>query len=306
MSAAPPSGEQIELALGDQRAVIVEVGGGLRSYEVAGRAILDGYGPEEICSGGRGQPLIPWPNRTRDGRYEWGRRSYQLDLSEPGLANAIHGLVRWRNWTSQERSEASVVMRHVLHPSPGYPWTVELELSYELSEAGLTVTTRATNAGGGPAPFGVGFHPYLSALGADAIDGCSLALPAATRLLADERSIPTAREAVAGTAFDFRESRPIGALVLDDCFTELSRDGEGVARVMLTSGSGDSSSVLWVDSAYEFVMVFSGETLAPAARRRGLAVEPMSCAPNALQSGDGLARLEPGATFVARWGLSCS
>ena len=69
------SGEQIEIAHGEQRAVIVEVGGGLRTYTAAGDALLDGYGAEEMSSSGRGQVLIPWPNRIQDGSYTLRRRA---------------------------------------------------------------------------------------------------------------------------------------------------------------------------------------------------------------------------------------
>ena len=62
-----PSGKQFELAHGDQRAVVVEVGGGLRSYSAGGRELLDGYGADEMCASGRGQVLLPWPNRIEDG-----------------------------------------------------------------------------------------------------------------------------------------------------------------------------------------------------------------------------------------------
>jgi aldose 1-epimerase len=49
-----PSGQQIEIVLGDQRAVVVEVGGGLRSYQAGRRELLDGYGADEMCSLGPG------------------------------------------------------------------------------------------------------------------------------------------------------------------------------------------------------------------------------------------------------------
>jgi aldose 1-epimerase len=299
-----PSGEQIELANGDQVAVVVEVGGGLRAYAAAGREILDGYGSEQIADGARGQPLLPWPNRTRDGRYEWEGRELQLTLSEPSVANAIHGLVRWRNWIARERSDAAVTMTHVLHASLGYPWTLELELRYELLDEGLVVSSRATNAGASPAPFGIGFHPYLRGPDTETVDGCTLSLPAATRLVADERSIPVSSEPVEGTAFDFREAGAIGDLALDHCFTDIDRGADGIGRVTLAGLAAQTT--LWFDAAYTYVMVYSGDTLASAARRRGLAVEPMSCAPNALQSGAGLVALEPGDTHTARWGISPS
>ena len=301
---APPSGEQIELHFGEQRAVVVEVGGGLRCYEVGERAVLDGYREDQICSGGRGQPLIPWPNRVCDGRYEWDGQAFQLDISEPALANAIHGLLRWRNWTVRERSATRVVMAHVLRPSSGYPFALELSLDYTLDEGGLTVAAQATNVGATDCPFGVGFHPYLIPPGTELVDDCLLSLPAATRLNADARSIPRSREPVADTPYDFSSSQRIGDLVLDSCFTDLGRDADGLARVVLESQIGGERTELWLDAGYPFVMLFSGDTLTGAERRRGLAVEPMSCAPNAFQSGDGLVRLEAGETHVALWGVA--
>ena len=78
-----PSGEQIEIADGDQRAVVVEVGGGLRSYQLGGGDVLDGYGTAELSTSGRGQVLLPWPNRLEGGTYEFGGRRHQLPLDEP-------------------------------------------------------------------------------------------------------------------------------------------------------------------------------------------------------------------------------
>jgi len=88
-----PSGEQVEIALGDQRAVLVGVGGGLRSYAIAGSDVIDGYGIGEMSTSGRGQVLIPWPNRLADGRYRFDGIDYQVPLTEPEKHNAIHGLL---------------------------------------------------------------------------------------------------------------------------------------------------------------------------------------------------------------------
>src|SRR5262252_10827573 len=116
-----PSGEQIEITVGDQRAVVVEIGGGLRSYSAGGRDLVDGYGANEMSSSGRGQALIPWPNRLEDGSYEFDGRRHQLPLNEPEHCNAIHGLVRWSTWTATERQPHQVVMEHILYPQPGLP-----------------------------------------------------------------------------------------------------------------------------------------------------------------------------------------
>jgi aldose 1-epimerase len=300
-----PSGEQFELHWGGQRAIVVEVGGGLRSYEAAGRTILDGYGAQERCSGARGQVLTPWPNRLRDGTYEWDGASHQLDISEPALNNAIHGLVRWRNWTAKARELHRVVLAHVLHPQPGYPFAISLEIAYELSDRGLGVTTTARNIGVQSAPYGVGFHPYLLAPGSDRINESILTLPAETRLLTDAGAIPEARTDVANGPFDFRMGRVVDGMVLDTCYTDLERDSSSAARIVLASAGGQTTT-LWLDPAYRFVMAYSGDTLPRADRRRGLAIEPMTCAPNAFQSGDGLVTLQPGEVHTARWGLEAA
>jgi aldose 1-epimerase len=143
----PPSGEQITIAARDQEAVVVEVGGGLRSYSVGGRELVDGYRSDEMSSSGRGQVLIPWPNRLQDGSYEFHGQRHQLSLNEPERRNAIHGLVRWSVWTATEREPHRAVMEHVLYPQPGYPFSLRISIEYTLSDSGLQVRTTGTNLG---------------------------------------------------------------------------------------------------------------------------------------------------------------
>ena len=292
-----PSGLQIELAHGDQTAVVVGVGGGLRGYWVGDEPVLDGYGDDELCSSGRGQLLAPWPNRVQDGSYEFGGRTLQLALDEPERQNAIHGLVRWVEWAVETRDASRAVLQHRLHPSPGYPFTLDLRVEYSLDDDGLTARIEARNAGTEACPYGVGFHPYLSA-GGGLVDELELTVPAGTALVSDERSIPVDSKPVEGTELDFRAAKPIGAVQLDHCFTDLARDADGRARVEL-----GGRAALWVDESYPYLMVFTGDAL-PDVARRGLAVEPMTCAPNAFRSGDGLIRLEAGQAHVATWGIA--
>lgn len=296
----PPSGEQIELVLGEQRVCVVEVGGGLREYTVGGRPILDGYEFGQICSGARGQVLIPWPNRLCGGSYAFEGIRHQLDISELERQNAIHGLVRWRSWTVHERADAKVVMRHLLHPQPGYPFALDLAIEYSLSQHGLSVKVNATNVGLNACPYASGAHPYLT-VGTPLIDDATLVVPANSRLAVNERMIPTSIEAVADSRYDFRQSREIRRTRLDTCYTDLLRDGDEFARVELASGN--YSVTLWMDQEYRYLMIFSGDSLPSSERRRGLAVEPMTGAPNAFQSRDALLRLEPGECHTATWGI---
>jgi aldose 1-epimerase len=295
------SGEQFEIAFEDQRAVVVEVGAGLRSYSVGGHDVLDGYRVDEMSPSGRGQVLVPWPNRLQDGQYEFGGRQHQLALTEPEAHNAIHGLVRWGAWRVAEREPHRVVMEHALHPQPGYPFSLELRLEYTLSESGLEVRTRATNVGDDACPYGAGAHPYLT-VGTDTVDPVELHAPGATMLQSDDRGLPVGREPVDGTEHDFRRPRTIGSTVLDNCFTDLDRGDDGLARVRLRDPANDSVVTLWVDESYSYLMLFTGDPL-PDVNRRSLAVEPMTCPPNAFRSGEALIRLEPGDSTTGAWGI---
>lgn len=300
----PPSGEQIHLRHGGQHAVIVEVSGGVRSFDVDGRRLIDGYGEHKMCSGGRGQLLVPWPNRIRDGRYDFDGDTLQLPLSEPDKHNAIHGLLRWRNWGVHERSENAVVMEIALHPRSGFPFALHVAASYRLDDTGLSCTVTARNIGDRRAPYGMGVHPYLCIDGEETVDGCWLEAPGARRLRTDEQSIPVSDAAVAGTEYDFRIARQVGDVVLDTAFTDVTAESDGRTWVRLWSPARDRGVAIWMDATHPYYMLFTGDTLEPARRRRSVAVEPMTCAPNAFASGDGVIVLEPGQSTASSWGIT--
>jgi galactose mutarotase-like enzyme len=293
--------DHVEIAASDQRAAVVLLGGGLRAYEASGRALLDGFPAGSAPTSGRGQVLLPWPNRLEDGEYEFDGRLHRLPLTEPERRNAIHGLVRAEEWEIAAQESHRVVLRHGLEPRPGYPFALDVSIEYALGPDGLTVTTTATNAGADACPFGSGQHPYIR-LGTDLVDSLVLRAPGRTVLLEDERRLPRGREPVDGTELDFRRPRALGAARLDDAFTDLERGADGRARVELRDPVSRAGLDLWVDESYRYLMLFTGDDL-PDVARRSLAVEPMTCPPNAFRSGEDLVRLEPGESHVSVWGL---
>jgi len=297
-----PTGEQIEISRDDQTAVAVEVGGGLRQYRAGGRPVLDGYDALEICDGDRGHLLVPWPNRLRDGSYDWAGRRLQLPLSEPERGNAIHGLARWTRWQVIERSAARAILGLDLPARLGYPFMLRLRVEYALEAEGLVVSQSATNVGTEACPYGAGAHPYLLP-DTDNLDPAKLQVPAQSRLIVDERQIPVGIAPVEGTPFDFRAPRLIDGIELDTAYTDFDRGGDGLASVRLEAPAGRGVK-LWVDASIAYLMVFTGDTLDQPRRRRSLAVEPMTCAPNAFQSGEGLRILQPGETFRCTWGIT--
>lgn len=283
----------------------MEVGAALREFEVGDVPILDGFALDRMPDGGRGQPLLPWPNRLADGRYEFNGRSLQLPIDEVGRNNATHGLTRWLNWRLGSHTDARVELELILHPRPGYPFTLGLQIAYTLDDAGLAVHTHAQNLGKEPLPFGAGQHPYFT-LGTALVDEIELCIPAASRLEVDEaRRLPTGRALpVGGTAFDFRAPCQVGALLLDECFSDLSRDADGKVRVTLSTPDGARRLMVWMAEPYRYVQAFSGDTLAPERRRRGLAIEPMTCPPNAFRSQTDLLVIEPEAAVDLAWGVN--
>ena len=303
--AAPgPTGGSWRLVRGEQSAEVVQLGGALRDYVVNGRPVLDGFSTGTGITGGRGQLLVPWPNRVGGGRYRFDGTELQLPLTEVEKDNAIHGLLRWTLWEPIARTDASVMLGTTLCPQPGYPFLLDVRVEYRLGPDGLGVTVRATNTGDGPAPYGVGQHPYLT-VGTDLVDSAVLTVPARTLLRTDDRGLPIGQEPVDGTPYDFRTARPIGDLRLDTAFTGLDRDPDGRAIVRLAHPSGLRGVDLWLGDGTRWVQVYTGDTLAePERRRRGVAVEAMSCPPDAFRSGTDLTVLQPGAPHVLRWGLS--
>ena len=297
----PPSGEQHEIRHGDQVAVATEVGATLRSYSAGGLEVLDGFAVDEPSSAGRGQVLAPWPNRLDGGLYTFHGRQGVAAIDEPELGNAIHGLVRWLPWRLGSRTEDAVALGCVLHPQPAYPWRLELSVEYRLGADGLAVTTRAANASAVPAPFGVGFHPYLRV--GIRVDDARLTIPASRRLTTNDRALPVGEGDVAGTEFDFAAGRPIGATRLDTCFMGLAREPDGRSHTRLETG--DSGIEVWADAAFRYVQAYTGDTLEPAVRRRqGVAIEPMTCPPNAFAAGVDVIGLDPGAAWSGAWGIA--
>ncbi|MDX6326098.1 MAG: aldose 1-epimerase [Nocardioidaceae bacterium] len=290
----------MELFWGAHRVVVVEVGGGLRSYRYDGEDVLDGYSVDEVAPAARGQLLIPWPNRLHGGRYTWDGQEHVVPMDEPDQQNALHGLARWSSWTAEQPSPRGVSMKLVLRPQPAYPFTLALETAYQLGEQGLTVTMRATNIGDSDAPYGCGAHPYLTA-GTERIDDALLQVPARSWLPTGPAQIPLGVESVEGTAYDFREQRPVGRVHLDHAFTDLDRDAEGRATVRLAAPGGRQVE-LWVDEQFTYLEVFTGDPLPDGRRRRSLGLEPMTCPPNAFVTGE-VRRLRPGDTTTATWGI---
>ncbi|MCV2491222.1 aldose 1-epimerase family protein [Geodermatophilus sp. YIM 151500] len=289
---------EVQLSAGAARLAVDLCGGGLRELVVGDWAVLDGYPAGTVPDGRRGGVLLPWPNRIRDGRWRWEGQDLQLDVASPEKPTAMHGLLSWQPWTVVAADGAAVTVGTVVEPRSGYPFRLATAIDYALAPDRLTVTVRVRNEGNGAAPFGAGMHPYLS-VGATAdgdVDDAELAVPARTALDLDG-GLPTGGR----SPFEGAVGR-LGGRALDDAVTDLVRDGDGWARTTLRGAAGTLE--LAVDPTWRWLQLYTGDTLPEGQRRRSVAVEPMTCPPNALADGVDLVVLAPGEAWAGTWSLA--
>lgn len=294
-------GDEYELRHGEYSAVVTQVGAGLRVLRHGGTDLVLGYDAEQVRPRYRGALLVPWPNRVVDGSYRFDGEELQLDLTEPERGHAIHGLVAWSRFDLLESAASSVLLGHEVVARTGYPFRVQVRARYELSDDGMRCTVSARNVGRRRAPYGVGAHPYLLG-GPGRVDDWQLKVPAdRVQQVTGERLLPQGLVEVAGTDLDLRLGRTVGTTELDHAFTALTADPDGRVRATVTGPGGTGVEVEWDPEVQPWVQVHTADLPDPAESRRGLALEPMTCPPDAFSSGVDVVVLEPGEEHVAAW-----
>jgi aldose 1-epimerase len=296
-----PTGIQHTLTLGDQHAVIASVGASIREYRVGDRDVVLPFDEDAMAPAYSGAVLAPWPNRLRDGEYERDGVTYEVPVNEHGRSTALHGLVSHTSFDVVEQSDdgTSVALEHTTVPTPGYPWSVRIRATYTLTAGGLSVRTAAQNIGPGPAPYGVGVHPWLSP-GTAPVDECTLTLAAARHVDVDQRLLPTGDRPVSGVN-DLRAGTPLRGVAFDDAWVDVERADDGLTWARLASSDGRTVAV-WADAGCMAWQVCTGDGI-PRIERRGVAVEPMSCIADAFRTGVDLVELSGDAVHELNWGL---
>lgn len=307
MTSIPLSGTQHTLRSGEYEATIASIGATLRRLTHAGRELTLSFDADTVRPSFRGATLAPWPNRVAAGTYDFAGDTYVLPIADDGRPNALHGLASWLDFAVVTASDDRVTLAATIVPQAGYPWRVRVETTFTLAADGLTQTVVATNESGESAPFGTGPHPYLVA-GPSALDTWTFALDAGQVLdVTPDTLRPVALVDVAGsTRFDWRAPRVLGDAAVDHAFTGI---GAHVARV--TDPTGTGVEMTW-DAVCSWVQVYTCDQPGGSANpvhRTGLAVEPMTCAPDAFNADNydydtGLQILAPGAQSTASWRIS--
>ncbi len=297
-----PNGLVLTLRAHGYTAQVATVGAAVASLEYQGRALVRSFDPDGVRPVYTGALLAPWPNRVIDARYRWDGTEHQLAITEPARGHALHGLVVNTDFQLVEHSESSVQMSTLVPVQEGYPAAVRLDVEFTLGSEGLRTVATVTNHGPGDVPFGWGSHSYLVAPGGS-VDEWILHLPAENvQLTEGERLIPrgTVRTGEQAPELDFQTPRPLGSTFIDHAYTGLQAIPSGAYRVSVTDASGVGSQMTW-DQACPWVQIHTADRPEPELNRTGLAVEPMTCPPDAFNTGEDVVRLVPGASHEAAW-----
>jgi aldose 1-epimerase len=310
MSTAVTPDSEILLSCEHQRAVVSPWGASLRRYfllEADGKEtdLVWGYSGAAGKKGGQGDVLIPFPGRVAGGRYRFDDQALQLDCNDKEGPNAIHGFVRGLPWSVHDQSASSVVFQVRLEEAEyarrGYPFSLEVRLTYHVGTEGLSCAFRIHNVGRKPAPVGVGFHPYFT-VGTTGIDEAEVKIPASDYLEFNEQLAPTgAVLPAADTEWDYREYRKIGSRRFNHCYLHLIRDAAGYSTASLRHPRNGLTIDVAMDRAFTALVVYTGDAI-PGAARQALALEPMTCATDAFNHPEwGLTKLAADQTFEGRY-----
>jgi aldose 1-epimerase len=220
--------------------------------------------------------LFPFPNRIRDGRFNWGGKTRQLPLNDSTGKNAIHGFSVNAAW-QPTANDATLTGRLDL---PGdaalWPSAATLVVEYQLSSNVLQVTARVTSHAE-TLPFGLGYHPYFSVapFGGDA----ALVVLAAEQMWELQDNLPTGRRVPPRPDKDMRAGLPFASLALDDAYTNLTpkpaTNGLGWIGGLRHPQHGRHLD-LFVSPAFREVVAFTPP------HRRAVCLEPYTCTTDAV------------------------
>jgi aldose 1-epimerase len=242
--------------------------------------------------------LFPFPNRVNEGSYAYNGQIFELNINEIDRGHALHGFV-WNKpfeVTRKEsnRDKAEVWMEYEeKNIQPYFQFTYLIKVVVSLSVNGLKVSTIVTNTSANTMPYGLGWHPYIQMNG-KSIDELNVNFPSGEILELDEVMIPTGNTKQLHAAKD----EPLAGQELDQCI-HLNGKEIGAVVCIYDPASGTAINV-WQRKGHEGYHFL--QTYTPP-HRKSIAIEPQTCAPDALNNKKGLLYLEPQQSHEFEWGI---
>jgi aldose 1-epimerase len=214
--------------------------------------------------------MLPFPSRVRDGRFTFGEETFTVDPPR-------HGMVRDKAWTVVETGSSDggawVTSRvdardHAEKILSQFPFPFVVDVTYGLRGAVLDMVTVVTNVGDRPMPFGFGIHPYFRRP-----ERGTLSVPADARWELEKDLLPTGRIVDVEGDYDLRGGIDVNAVELDDAYTRLLPDVDGLVHCAVVDEDSRTATVVEFDAnEMRTAVVF----MAPAPRR-AVCVEPQTC-----------------------------
>lgn len=269
--------------------------------------LIDGSNTyEELMEQGiklcKGMVLFPFPNRLKDGKYTFEGNAYELPINELDKNNSIHGLVTTskfsvRKFETDEQKASLTLVHDEKGTNTGYPFKAKLEITFTItSDSELICECEVTNSDIKNIPFGLGWHPYFKAL--DKINDLQLTIPSDKMLEVDNRMNPTGKLV---PNLLFTSPTLIDNHQLDTGFKIESKSE--TATTAIFDSQNKVTLNIWQETGvgkYNFLQYYIPDY------RGSIAVEPMTCAPDAFNNGMGLISLKPAEKSAVKFGVKLS
>jgi aldose 1-epimerase len=280
--------KKIQISLNEVSAAISTEGAALIGLAVDNFDLIEPKTRDGLYAG---KILAPWPNRIKDGKYSFNKKDYQLQVNEVSKNNSLHGLVANCLWEITFQNQSKVILEHLLNQPAVYPGKLQLQVIYEIIESGIEITVLSENIGDISAPYGVSIHTYLVAGASVKNNDLFLQIPADQFLEVDaERLLPIKLAPVTGTNFDFISLKKISDLFIDHAFKYSS---DYPRSISLLNAEGQGAEVIFDDQS-KWIQIHTADRDLQGDSRMAVAIEPMTCPPDAFNSGIDLIVLEPG------------
>jgi aldose 1-epimerase len=290
---------KVHISLNEVSAVISTEGAALIGLSVDSFDLIEPNTRDGLYAG---KILAPWPNRIKDGKYTFNKKDYQLPINEVSKNNSLHGLVDNYQWEVIFQDQSKVILQYLLNQPDIYPGKLQLQVSYEIIEQGVEISVLSENVGDISAPYGVSIHTYLVAGALVKNNELTLQIPADQFLEVDaERLLPIKLQSVTGTNFDFISLKKISDLFIDHAFKYSS---DYPRSISLLNAEGQGAEVIFDDQS-KWIQIHTADRDLQADSRMAVAIEPMTCPPDAFNSGIDLIVLEPGKKHEYKLKIKC-
>jgi aldose 1-epimerase len=263
-------------------------------------AVIDSYkslNDVDANNGYKSHYLLPFPNRMRNGKYDFEGKSYQFPINDTNTNNNLHGFLETvpMNIIATENigNQKVIILKGNFEGLSYFPFPFEITIKYLFSDSELTIESTIKNIGKTNMPIGYGWHPYFK-LNTEKVDDLFLQFPDCQAVTIDNRMMPTGEVLPYST---FSALTKIGNTTLDNCFLINKNSNSNQAEIILKSETTTLS--IWQETgenACNYFQVYTPEN------RQTIAIEPMTCNIDAFNNQDGLWVLEVGKARSVRFG----